>query len=206
MSHRNIKSVKEACLHRRAIRRYTDDPIPEEDIREILTLCGLAPSPGNLQPWRVVVVRGRERLAELQPIANNQKQVGAAAALFVLYSDMLDVIDNVEDTVHPGIPEDRRLRTIANTRKEFTEMDAKERENFGRQINYIFLGYLVLTLDAFGYSSSPMLGFDQDGMKKALGLRENAEISAIVAAGYAAEDGFTHHRHPLERFVRWDGE
>ncbi len=206
MSKRHFLTVPEATEHRHAIRKYKDEPIPEEDIREILRLSGLAPSPSNLQPWRVVVVRGKERLAELKPIANNQRQVGGAAVLFVLYSDMKDVIDHVEETVHPGIPEERKPQIIEGLRKEFGEMSEKDRENFGRQISYIFLGFLLLNLEAFGYASSPMLGFDQDGMKKALGLPDNVEIPAIIAAGICDEEPFSRHRHPLDRIVKWDGE
>lgn len=205
MSHRRFLTVPEASEKRRAIRRYTEDPIPEEDIREILRLSGLSPSPSNLQPWRVVVVRGRERLAEIQKIADNQKQVGMAAVLFVLYSDMKDVVDNVEDTIHPGIPEERRITIAQNLRRDFGAMSESERENFGRQISYIFLGFLLLNIQAFGYNSSPMLGFDPEGMKEALGLPKHVELPAIVAMGVGAEDGFTHHRHTLKRFVKWDG-
>ena len=46
---------------RRSIRKFKDEPVPEEDVREILHAATLAPSGKNRQPWRFVVVRGEQR-------------------------------------------------------------------------------------------------------------------------------------------------
>lgn len=40
-----------------AAREFTDDPVPDADIRRILDNARFAPSGGNRQGWRVVVVR-----------------------------------------------------------------------------------------------------------------------------------------------------
>src|SRR5919202_6994099 len=81
-------TVQEAAETRHSIRRYTDDPVPEEDLREILRLVGLAPSAWNLQPWRFVVVRDAELKRKLREAAHGQHQVSAAPVVLVLYSDM----------------------------------------------------------------------------------------------------------------------
>ena len=41
----------------RAIRRYTDDPIPDDDLAAILWHAGRAPSGSNRQPFRFLVLR-----------------------------------------------------------------------------------------------------------------------------------------------------
>ena len=41
----------------RAIRRYTDDPIPDDDLVSILWHAGRAPSGSNRQPFRFLVLR-----------------------------------------------------------------------------------------------------------------------------------------------------
>ena len=52
--------AREAILTRRSIRAYTDQPVSDEDLQEILE-CGLyAPSCSNMQPWHFVVVRSPE--------------------------------------------------------------------------------------------------------------------------------------------------
>jgi nitroreductase len=51
----------EAIQARRSIRKFKDDPVPEDEIREILHAATLAPSGKNRQPWHFVVVQGEPR-------------------------------------------------------------------------------------------------------------------------------------------------
>ena len=55
--------VTEAVKQRISTRAFRDTPIPESDIRAWLEAAQRAPSGGNLQPWRVIVlaVRGPQR-------------------------------------------------------------------------------------------------------------------------------------------------
>ncbi|MYI82738.1 MAG: nitroreductase family protein [Chloroflexi bacterium] len=61
-------SLGEAIFSLRAIRRVRPDPIPEADLRDILTAAIQAPNGGNAQPWHFLVVRDprlRRQLGEL---------------------------------------------------------------------------------------------------------------------------------------------
>ena len=51
---------------RQMIRRYTDQPVSDETIAQLLDAATRAPSPHNRQPWRFVVIQGdaRGRLAQ----------------------------------------------------------------------------------------------------------------------------------------------
>jgi nitroreductase len=53
--------VSEALRKRVSIRAFKPDPVPESLVRDILEVARFAPSGGNLQPWRVIVVAGAER-------------------------------------------------------------------------------------------------------------------------------------------------
>jgi nitroreductase len=60
--------LSEAMRTAGAVRRFTDAPVPDALIYEVLDDARFAPSGANLQPWRVIVVRDadvRARLAEL---------------------------------------------------------------------------------------------------------------------------------------------
>lgn len=57
--------LTEILLNRRSVRRYTDEPIPEETLREILTAGLLAPTSRNLKPCSFTVVRDRKTLEAL---------------------------------------------------------------------------------------------------------------------------------------------
>lgn len=55
----------EAIRKRRSVRRYTDRPVPDEDVDRLLRLALLAPTGGMAQAWSVIVVREPERRAAL---------------------------------------------------------------------------------------------------------------------------------------------
>jgi nitroreductase len=58
----------EAMSTLRAVRRLRDDPIPDDVLERVLQAAAWAPTGGNAQPWRVVVVRDpelKQRLGEL---------------------------------------------------------------------------------------------------------------------------------------------
>jgi nitroreductase len=51
------RDIYQAMSTLRAVRRLRPDPIPDETLERILQAAAWAPSGGNVQPWRVVVVR-----------------------------------------------------------------------------------------------------------------------------------------------------
>ncbi len=54
-------NVFEAIEKRRSIRKFKDDPVPEDRLAKILKAGILAPSGKNKQPWQFYVVRGEQR-------------------------------------------------------------------------------------------------------------------------------------------------
>ena len=58
----------EAIRKRRSVRRFTDRPVSDEDLDEIVRLALLAPTGGMQQAWSLLVVREPEQrtaIAEL---------------------------------------------------------------------------------------------------------------------------------------------
>ncbi|HEU5085404.1 MAG TPA: nitroreductase family protein [Acidimicrobiales bacterium] len=58
----------EAMSTQRAVRRLRPDPIPDDVLERVLQAACWAPTGGNMQPWRVVVVTDAEKKAGLQAI------------------------------------------------------------------------------------------------------------------------------------------
>ncbi len=80
-------SVFEAIKSRRSIRRYEPKPVPKEKLLAILEAARLAPSAGNRQPWRFVVVRDSERKKLLAKASRNQMFMADAGVIVVALSD-----------------------------------------------------------------------------------------------------------------------
>ncbi len=195
-------TVAEAARKRVSIRKYTEEPVSAAEILEILELAGKAPSAQNVQPWRVIAVTDHDLKQKLQAAAMNQPQVGSAAVVFVVTSDMVEALSLVADFIHPGVPAERREKDIVSIPASFEKMGPEARDAWGRGQTNIFLGYLLLVLASKGYGSSPMLGFDPPKVRELLGLADHVEIPALVAVGHPAADGFPQHRLPVQDIVK----
>jgi len=68
----------DTIFSRRSIRRYTREPVSEEDIRTILEAAMAAPSASNRKPWHFVVVSERETLNRLAEAHKYAKMLNEA--------------------------------------------------------------------------------------------------------------------------------
>jgi nitroreductase len=76
--------VLEAIRTQHAVRRFTNQPISEQDLRAILNAGRRAHSSKNTQPWMFIAVRDRQtlrQLAECGPFARHLADAAAGIAL-----------------------------------------------------------------------------------------------------------------------------
>lgn len=55
-------NLSDLLLNRRSVRNYQPKPVPIDIIKNIINDSILAPSAGNEQPWKFVVVRNKEMI------------------------------------------------------------------------------------------------------------------------------------------------
>lgn len=66
MQENGYADVFEVIQHRRSVRSFKPTPVPQEHLLRILAAARLAPTSGNQQPWRFLVIQQREKLDLLQ--------------------------------------------------------------------------------------------------------------------------------------------
>ena len=194
-------SVQQAIEARHSIRKYKQEPIDKQELIKIFEQVRLSPSAWNLQPWRFHVVTQTGLKAKLEEAAYGQKQVTSAPAVVVVASDMEDVLATLEETVHPGLPAERKEEEVANLAGFFNGMSVEDRAQWGLTQTNIAFGFLMLAVQGYGYSSVPMLGFDQDKVRELLNLPEHVKFAGILPIGKADGEGHPHHRLQLDRIV-----
>ena len=69
-------SLLEGLATTRAIRRYTNEPIPEGDLNRILWSASRAPSGSNRQPFRFLVLRDGERAVRAKSLLGEAFRAG----------------------------------------------------------------------------------------------------------------------------------
>lgn len=191
-----------AIQNRRSIRRFLDKPVPRAAVDAVLLAGSLAPSSKNRQPWRFVVVSGkdktsllaamdrglgRERTAPLLPGsagflggAENTRRIMAEAPVVIL-------------TVNPlGLPPDRpltpeeRIFELCNAQSVGAAM-----ENMSLAAQEAGLGSLWICDTYFAYREL-MDWLDSPG-----------ELLCALALGYPGESPAPRPRRELSQLVEW---
>ncbi len=93
--------VYEAISTRRSVRAFQDKDVPEEVLTRLLKAARLAPSAGNRQEWRFVVVRDPQKRKALSQAARGQTFVGEAPVLLVCCAETDDHVMTCQQRCYP---------------------------------------------------------------------------------------------------------
>lgn len=94
--------VLEAIYNRRSIRDFTDEPVPADDLKEIVKAGSWAPSGLNNQPWRFVLVTNVTVKHSLADQTRYSHIIKAAPALIAVYLDKGAMYNPVKDQQAAG--------------------------------------------------------------------------------------------------------
>ena len=75
-------AIERAVFERRSVRNFKDEPVPETIIRRVLEAGRFAPSSGNCQPWKFIVVTDKALIEEMEQAIRN-----ALTPLYTMYMD-----------------------------------------------------------------------------------------------------------------------
>ena len=79
--------VSEATEKGRSIRKFKPDAVPDEHLKKILKTAHEAPSGGNRQPWKFIIVKDGKRKKELAMAADNQSFIADAGIVITALGD-----------------------------------------------------------------------------------------------------------------------
>ncbi|HBS28077.1 MAG TPA: NADPH-dependent oxidoreductase [Phycisphaerales bacterium] len=78
----------QTLLSHRSVRRYTDDPVPEEHIRSAVEAGQMASTSAAVQAYCLIRVRDPEHRRRLVELTGGQEKVARAGAFFVVCGDV----------------------------------------------------------------------------------------------------------------------
>lgn len=93
-----MKSFHDLIFSRRSIRKYTDNEIPAEFLKEIIEAALVAPSSKSKTPWQFVLVENKDRLLELGKCKDfGAKPIENCAVAVVVTADATQTDTWIED-------------------------------------------------------------------------------------------------------------
>lgn len=185
-----IKMISE----RRSINFFdSEKELAESKIKELLELANLAPSSMNLQPWKVIAVKSKERKKALRKCAFNQPKIEEAQVVFIIIGDPGTLEKNIDRCLKSWVDLGYiKLEASAGYKKNAVSMYGEEkseaRKIFTVKNSSLFAMNLMLSARALGLESHPMDGFDLASVKKEFQISEDSNIPMLVAVGYPKKD------------------
>ena len=92
-----MNEVLKAIYERRSVREYTDEPVPDELIMEILKAGSWAPSGLNNQPWRFAVVKDPQLKERFEPLTKYSRIIKSANCLIPVFISKERMYHEVKD-------------------------------------------------------------------------------------------------------------
>jgi len=154
--------VRDAVINRRSIRGYdANKTVSREVIAEILDAARYAPSSGNLQNWKVILVFDPNQKAELASSALRQQWITSAPVLLVICNTVSDVERLYKER-------GKSLYSIQNVAA--------------------FIQNILLLAQDKGLSTCWVGAFDSEGVRRVLRIPDGVEPEAIISVGYGIEE------------------
>ncbi len=193
------KPLSQAIRERRSTPHFESTPIPDADLKKILSAALEAPSGYNLQPWRFVVVRDPEMRKKLREAAMGQPRVEEAPVVVVACGDPLgwkkgDLEEMLKLGNQHGVPEagNEGARKAVNNLLGGTGGEAAGISgNIHVWVNrHVMIGLTTLmwVAESLGYDTAPMEGFFEDKVKQVLSIPNEVRVVALLAIGHRKGD------------------
>lgn len=194
-------NVLEALRRRRATQRYEPDTmiLSREAIEELISDACLAPSDFNLQPWRFIVVRDRERKELLYQCCWRQEKVRQATAAVIVCGDSEGydrTAEAVRERVEAGALAEGEAPGLERLMRSVFERSPEARQFLAlRSPSFAAMALMLLATER-GLATTPIGGFVESNLRKAFHIPPRFVPVLIVLLGMPALEGATPPRLP----------
>ena len=176
----------ECIKTRRSVRKFTEQPVTEEEIRQVVAAAAYAPSWKNTQIARYIAVTDKDKKDKLaddcmMDFAFNQKTAHGAPAMVVL----------TMVTERSGYERDGSFSTALGT--HWQSFDAG-----------IAAQTFCLSAHALGLGTVMMGVFDPAEVAKVVAVPEGQQVAALIAVGHPAEDPQAPKRKDVDTLLRFE--
>ncbi len=163
------------CINtRRSIRKYLQKPVEFDKVTAILEAATKAPSAGNTQDYRFIVITDKDLIGKIAEHCTEQYWITTAPLIIVVCADL------EKAKAHYGI-RGERLYTTQNAAAAIQNM--------------------LLTAHNLELGSCWVGSFDEDYVNDLLGIPGHARPQAIIPIGYPDEEPREKEEKPIEDMV-----
>lgn len=202
----------EAMMTNRAIRRFTDEPVTDDEVLQCLRAANQAPSGGNIQPWQFVVVDDPEvkaAAADVYRRAYDRYEPALLASLppFRSEADETTFMKGVKASRHLAehLTDAPVLVVVLMPSISMTLHDDDGPLDVGTPYASVYPAVQNLLLAArslgIGTTLTTVYRIYQDDLRAVLGIPERYELVALVPMGRPKGSFGVAARRPVEKLT-----
>ena len=201
--------VSAAILKRTSIRKFKPDPVEKAKLEKILEAGRRAPSWGNTQPWRFIVLQDKAR-REAIAAAAGQPGIGAAPVLIVGCATTEDFTKKGHlEALRSLIPAGAMTEEFANIvlqNEVFAPYLKGESVMTVRAGEQLMIAFAYMTLEAVnqGLGTCWAGAITPKEVQKALNLPANIFVHSLLPIGYPDEDPKPRPRKAVNKVIFWE--
>lgn len=190
-------SFKSVVLDRRSVRRFTEQEISTEQIRELIDCARYAPSDTNSQTWQFIAIRNKDKIkaieemtwAELHRLGDEAQNKGMTKEGRLLVKSFGPYATAFSGApvliICLATPYESKFRDKIFDPINFVDNSVWEEE--GIKSSCLASQNLMLAAHAMGLATCPMTGpvlLAQDAIRKDLSIPMECQINMVIALGY----------------------
>lgn len=205
--------VSEAIQKRVTIRSWKPTPVEKEKIVKVLEAGRRAPSWGNVQPWRYIVVQDNARIEELAKVAGGQPHIRTAPVVIVccglaeVFSQKMHR-ESLKQLIEAGVMDwpDEVLDNVVLGSDVFAPYRLGEQVMTVKAGEQIMVSLAYMTLEAInqGLGSCWMGAISPKDAHQVMKLPGNLFVHDFFLLGYPGEDPKPRPRKEFDKIVFWE--
>ncbi len=182
--------------NRRTVRAFKPDSVPEEHILRILDAARYAPTSGNQQPWKFLVVRDRARLDSLKIAAldwymNDYKDLWRPSD-----EDLARVRTIIEGTLRDNLSAPVYVAVLVDSLAKYPD--------FVTYDGTMAAAYIMIAARSLGYGTGFYTSlFPEEEMKRFFDIPDQYKLICFTPIGIPTEWPETPEKKPLDDLVVW---
>lgn len=179
---------------RRTVRKYQPTPVPREHIMKILDAARMAPTSGNQQPWKFLVIENKQKIAKLKEEAfkwyfENSEKVSNPDP-----KKLVTAKETIQNALTNALSAPVYVAVLVDSNTKYPE--------YILQDGVLAAGYLMIAAKALGYGTAFFTSFFPEAhMKEFFKIPDDYKLICFTPIGVPEGVVHTPRKKPLKDMV-----
>ncbi len=210
--------LMETLLWRRSIRKFTDEPVSDEDLHKIVDAAHYAMSGANSQPWEFIIIKNKETINQLREVYKKDdyqftywlEQQRDAEYRHPYFNYAPEEIDEQMERATGWGDAPAMIAVVYDPRKQFGSVLSARANLADGSVSVLSctMGHVSMLIQlaaaSLGLSSARIDTNSQAGYREVLNLPEPMRLYIMVPVGHRAYQPGPPRRFPVDELIHYE--